>query len=90
MKKITMLMILVFASRIITAQDISFKQTVKGTIIDEQSGNVLQHASVTVEEISSSGDITDSLGNFKLKNVPIGRRTIRVSLMGYDDAVIRN
>lgn len=83
-------MILVFASRIIIAQDIIFRQTIKGTIIDEQSGNVLQHASVTVEEINSSGDITDSLGNFKLKNVPIGRRTIRISLMGYEEAVIRN
>lgn len=90
MKKIIILMIGIFTTYIINAQDILFKQTVKGTIIDEQSGHVLQHASVTIEDVSSAGDITDSLGNFKLKNIPIGRRTIRVSLMGYEEAVVRN
>ena len=90
MKKIILWMILMFTTYIITAQDISLRQTIKGTIIDEQSGNVLSSATVMAEGISSSGDITDSLGNFKLKNVPIGRQTIRVSLVGYDEAIIRN
>lgn len=72
------------------AQEVSLTQTVKGIIIDEQSGNVLQHATVTIEGIQGGGSITDSLGYFKLRNVPIGRQTIRVTLMGYEEAVIRN
>lgn len=72
------------------AQDITFKQTIKGTILDEQSGNVLRNATVIVEGQGTSGSFTDSLGNFKLKDIPIGRQTIRVSLIGYEEAVIRN
>lgn len=90
MKKITIILVLLLTAHIITAQDISLKQTVKGSVIDEQSGNVLSNVTVMIEGINSSGDITDSSGNFKLKNVPIGRQTIRVSLVGYEGAVIRN
>src|SRR5262249_42892487 len=74
---------------IVYAQGIGLTQTVKGTIIDEQSGNVLSNATVIVEGVGS-GVISDSLGNFKLKAVPIGRQTIRVSLVGYEEAFIRN
>lgn len=81
---------MVFTSAIIFAQNVKFTQTVKGTIIDEQSGNVLSNATVIIDGYNSNGDITDSLGNFKLKNIPIGRQTIKVSLIGYDEAVIRN
>ena len=78
------------SANMLFAQNAALKQTVKGTIIDEQSGNVLSNVTVTVEGIAASGDISDSLGNFKLKNIPIGRQTIRASLAGYEEAVIRN
>src|SRR5688572_5968660 len=90
MKRIAIFILLMFTTYIIKAQDMSLMQTVKGTIIDEQSGNVLSSVTVIIEGINSSGDMTDSLGNFKLKNVPIGRQTIRVSLVGYEEAIIRN
>ena len=44
----------------------------------------------SLKAIASKADITDSSGSFKLKNVPIGRQTLRVSLIGYEEAVIRN
>jgi len=75
---------------IASAQEAALRQTVKGTVTDEQSGNVLSNVTVTIDGISSSGDISDSLGSFKLKNIPIGRQTIRASLSGYEEAVIRN
>jgi hypothetical protein len=90
MKKLNFLILMVLITHIITAQSISLKQTIKGTIIDEQSGNVLYNAAVIIEGISTSGDITDSSGNFKLKNIPIGRQTIKVTLIGYEEAIIRN
>ncbi|HEY6505287.1 MAG TPA: carboxypeptidase-like regulatory domain-containing protein, partial [Chitinophagaceae bacterium] len=55
-----------------------------------QSGNVLGNATVLVEGYNSTAGITDSLGNFRIKNVPIGRQTIKVSLVGYEEAFIRN
>ena len=90
MKKNLLLTGIMFVSFIISAQNISLTQTVKGTIIDEQSGNVLDNATIILEGNSSIAGISDSLGNFKLKKVPIGRQTIRVSLIGYEESVTRN
>ena len=87
----TILFILAILSvQVMLAQDVSLRQTVKGTIIDEQSGNALANVNVSIDGINSSGDITDSIGNFKLRNVPIGRQTVLVSLVGYEEAIIRN
>ncbi len=92
MKRIILIIgIIVAAAGNLFAQVKSLTQVIKGTVIDEQSGNVLSHATVMVEgSVSPAGDITDSLGNFKLRNVPIGRQTIRVSLIGYEEATIAN
>ena len=75
------------ASVIVPAQNIALTQTVKGTVLDEQSGSVLSNATVMIE---GRGTVTDSLGNFRLKNIPAGRQTIRVSLTGYEETVISN
>jgi CarboxypepD_reg-like domain len=90
MKKFVFFITILFSINILSAQDATFTQTVKGTVIDEQSGNILSNVTVITEGLASSGDITDSLGNFRLKKVPIGRQTIRASLMGYEETVIRN
>lgn len=90
MRRIVLFALVIFSVNILAAQDAVLKQTVKGTVIDEQSGNVLSNVTITVEGISSLGDITDSLGNFKLKNIPIGRQSIKASLSGYEEAIIRN
>ena len=87
MKRNLFLVIGILVSVIVSAQDILLTQTVKGTVIDEQSGNVLSNATVRIE---NAGAITDSLGNFKLKNIAVGRQTIRVTLTGYEESVIGN
>ncbi|MFI5130441.1 MAG: carboxypeptidase regulatory-like domain-containing protein [Chitinophagales bacterium] len=87
MKKIVFILMTLFVASINNAQDIYLSQTIKGTVIDEQSGNVLSNATVTIEK---AGTITDSLGNFKLRNIPIGRQVIRVTLIGYEEAVLSN
>ena len=61
----TILFILAILSvQVMLAQDVSLRQTVKGTIIDEQSGNALANVNVSIDGINSSGDITDSIGRF--------------------------
>src|SRR5258706_7967150 len=91
MKKNLLLATMLFTAFTVSAQEISLTQTVKGTIIDEKSGNILHNAKIVLEGPNSpAGDVSDSLGNFKLKNVPIGRQTIHVTLVGYEEAVIRN
>jgi hypothetical protein len=87
MRKFVFALMLLFAVVAAYSQDNSLSQVVKGTVIDEQSGNVLSSATVSIEGKIS---MTDSLGNFKLKKIPIGRQTIRVTLVGYEDAIVQN
>jgi hypothetical protein len=90
-KQISLLTIFTFNVFITIAQKAIFTQTVKGIVTDEQSGNVLYSVTISVEGLPvniSAG--TDSLGNFKLKNVPVGRQTFRASMIGYEDAIAAN
>ncbi|MFI5139750.1 MAG: carboxypeptidase-like regulatory domain-containing protein [Sphingobacteriales bacterium] len=91
MKKIILSCLLSIFALLASAQNGSFTQTVRGTVIDDQSGNVLRTVTVTLDNVKPAiSGITDSLGNFKLQNVPIGRQTIIVSLVGYKEAVMQN
>src|SRR4029079_10649760 len=91
MKNVIFLFALLLAVLSLRSQDIRLRQIVKGKVIDEQSGNVLRDVTVIVEGISPRiGSITDSLGTFRLANVLIGRKTIRASFVGYEEAIIRN
>lgn len=70
------------------AQNNSFTQTIKGTVIDDQSGNVLAGVTITVEGVSPA--ITDNNGIFYLHKVAVGRQNIIASMIGYESAVISN
>jgi hypothetical protein len=90
MKRLIIILFLLPFAMWLQAQTLQYSQTVKGVVIDEQSGNVLGNVTVMLENSSSVAAITDSLGNFKLLNVPVGRQTFRASLVGYEPAVIQN
>ncbi len=82
---------MVLSSLLTTAQDAYLTQTIKGTVIDEQSGHTLSEVTVLVDAVNPAiGSITDAAGNFKLYKVPVGRQAIRVSLIGYEDAFVQN
>jgi hypothetical protein len=66
-------------------------QTVRGTIMDQDSQTPIIGASVIV--VGSDpliGSVTDENGNFRLTNVPIGRVTLRVTYIGYEERIIPN
>jgi hypothetical protein len=63
-------------------------QSIRGTVVDQASNRPLWYATVGIQN-TSSGTTTDSLGNFTLKNIPIGRHDIIVSLVGYEPVVLR-
>ena len=62
-------------------------QTVRGTIRDAESNAAL--SGITVQMIVDStkkiGAVSDKNGNFRLKNVPLGRQTIIVKAIGYQE-----
>src|SRR3982751_133778 len=65
------------------AQNTVLTQTIKGVVVDADSKKTLANVSVSLLG-SRSGATTDSIGQFKISGVPIGRHSIDVSLIGYE------
>lgn len=64
-------------------------QTVRGTIVDKESKAPIAFVSLIVKDLTPQmGAITDTIGNFSLQNVPIGRQTFQVSSVGYKPLMI--
>ncbi len=88
MKKLFTLFITVIAVTASAAQNNSFTQTMRGTVIDDQSGSALPGVTVAAEELQPV--ITGNDGVFLLAKVPVGRQNIMASMTGYETAVISN
>src|SRR5262249_29947029 len=64
-------------------------QTVRGTVLDKDNRQPLTGATVVViNGTISGGTVTDNDGKFKIEKVPAGRKTIRVTYVGYKDVLI--
>jgi CarboxypepD_reg-like domain len=89
MKKILIIAATCFAALFSTAQNSIYTQTVKGVVLDEQSGNILMNATVLLESVKPAiAAVSDLSGSFSLTNVPVGRQSFRISLIGYEDVTI--
>ena len=65
-------------------------QTIRGTVIDNASNSPILFASVVILNTNPLiGTTTDTAGNFKITNVPIGRYDIEVSSIGYEPSILR-
>jgi hypothetical protein len=63
----------------------------KGIVTDEQSGNIVENISVVIDNAGLKlHAITDAKGNFKIERVPIGRQTIQLTGIGFEEVVIPN
>ncbi len=66
-------------------------QTIRGSIVDQQTEGPLIGANIIVVGsdpfIGASADID---GNFRLENVPTGRQTLRISYLGYEPREMPN
>jgi hypothetical protein len=66
-------------------------QTIRGTVMDKITRSPLPGATVVLLNSDPlRGTLSDTNGNFRIDKVPVGRASIRVSYMGYQDAVINN
>jgi hypothetical protein len=75
----------VFLSLFAAAQE--FTQTIRGTVVDKQTQNVLTGAIVRVLAVDGKNAVSDEEGRFRIEAVPIGRRQIKVSLLSYKERV---
>jgi hypothetical protein len=80
-----------FAFLLTTASAQQITQTIRGTIVDQDSQTPLIGASIVVVGAEPMiGTVTDVDGNFRLTGVPIGRVTLKVTFMGYEERTIPN
>jgi hypothetical protein len=69
-------------------QDV-LRQTIRGKVFDKDSKTELSFATVHVLNTDPIiGATTDIDGNFVIKNVPVGRHTLKVTFVGYADAYV--
>ncbi len=76
------LYLLFFLSLTFTLQGQSHTETIRGTVVDSDTGTPLVGASIVLLE-PELGTSTDSLGKFQLEKVPVGRYQLQVSYLGY-------
>ena len=92
MKKIIIALVFIifcFASKTTIAQ--TFTQTIRGKVIDADSKSNLFGANIILLNSDTlRGDATDVDGKFRIEKVPVGRRSIKVSCMGYEETVLNN
>lgn len=64
-------------------------QTIRGIVKDSKTNAPIEYASVFVQNNNLSGTTTDSLGHFRIDNIPIGRYSIQTSFVGYAPSIVR-
>ncbi len=89
MKKITF--IFIFSFCIFSAKAQTYTQTIRGKIIDADSKSILFGANVILLNSDTLiGSTTDVDGKFRLVNIPVGRRAIKIASLGYEEAIVNN
>ena len=79
--------ILCFTTSTVYSQNLT--QTVRGMVLDKQTQSPLTGASIQIlGSTPPLGAITDDNGAFRIANVPIGRRSLKVRYVGYHEQTI--
>ncbi|MEZ4848941.1 MAG: carboxypeptidase-like regulatory domain-containing protein [Bacteroidia bacterium] len=69
----------------------SVTQTIRGKVSDQDSEAPLESAKIIVLGTNPIlGAVSDENGNFRIDHVPVGRVSIRVSYLGYEDKNVPN
>jgi hypothetical protein len=89
LKRNLLLILLLQFGCVVSAQTLT--QTIRGSIVDQITQQTLPGATVVLLNSDPlMGATTDVNGNFKLKNVPVGVHTLKVSFLGYKEFVLPN
>lgn len=66
-------------------------QTIRGTVIDQSLQTPIPGATVAIVSTNPlRGTMTEADGSFRLSDIPVGRQTIKISYVGYKDALLTN
>ena len=64
-------------------------QTVRGQVSDLASGEPMVGVTITVENGITLSGVSDVDGNFAIKNVPVGRHSVRATYIGYEPVLLK-
>jgi hypothetical protein len=90
--KLSIVTILLLLSSFLFAQNL--RQTITGVVIDKETHRALEGATISIADNDNRlYSVSDSNGRFVLNNVPVGRRKVEASYVGYqgyisDDIII--
>ena len=67
-------------------------QTIRGRVVDAEVKFPLPGATVMLlkDSITVAGTTTDAQGEYRMGNVPVGRHTLKFTIIGYKDALLHN
>lgn len=68
----------------------SLTQTLRGTVLDADNKQPLTGVQVLLSSSPSKGASTDAEGRFRIENVPIGRVSLQVTYVGYENLQVQN
>ncbi|HRG53055.1 MAG TPA: TonB-dependent receptor [Bacteroidia bacterium] len=69
----------------------TYTQTIRGKVIDADSKSILFGANIILLNSDTlMGDATDADGKFRIEKVPVGRRALKATCIGYEEAVLNN
>jgi len=74
------------------SQEKSYSQTIRGKVIDADTEIPIPGVSIVIDDLLTNDFManTNALGEFRINNVPVGKHTIRVILIGYKPVVLSN
>ncbi len=86
-KLFALIIVFLVSINLVSGQELG--QTIKGTVIDADSKEVLAGASVIITNtIPQRGASTDLAGRFQIQNINPGRYRLQVMYIGYEDVFI--
>ncbi len=87
MKKIYSLIVLSFL--VFQTQSQTLTQIIRGKVVDKESKSPLFSVNVMIDDsLKPIGTTTDDQGNYVLRDIPIGKQKLKVSIIGYTTQII--
>lgn len=71
------------------AATVTAQATLRGRVLDSEMGNPLAGAGVRIGRDTAPRVKTDSLGFFRVPNLPAGMTDVRIQLIGYEEGLFR-
>lgn len=89
MKRLSLIFLITLCISQVKAQ--TYTQTIRGKVVDADSKSPVFGANIVLLNSDTLiGSVSDVDGKFRLEKIAVGRRAIRISSIGYNEAVMSN